>query len=95
MPASKDTSEVLAKATAILREAGATEVYVFGSVSRGTAGDHSDLDLAVAGLPDDRVIPTLSRLLAELGLVADLIQVEREPTFVRYLESKGELRRVA
>jgi len=34
----------------ILRSFGAREVYLFGSLSRGSWNDHSDLDLAVRGL---------------------------------------------
>lgn len=94
-PVPTDIPALLAKAAAILREEGASDVYVFGSFSRGSAVSGSDLDLAVLGLPEDRVMMALGRLLSELGQMADLVRVEREPAFVGYLRSKGELRRVA
>jgi predicted nucleotidyltransferase len=88
-------ADLVARAAEILREEGASEVYVFGSVARAAAKQDSDLDLAVAGLPADRMVRAISRLVSETGKLVDLVQVEREPALVRYLQSKGELRRVA
>jgi predicted nucleotidyltransferase len=90
-----DIPALLARAAAILREEGASEVYVFGSLARGEGGRDSDLDFAVSGLPEERVLRAMGRLLSETGRMSDLIRVEREPDFVRYLQSTGELRRVA
>ncbi len=95
MPAPDSIPEILAKAAAILREEGATEVYVFGSFARGDIRPDSDLDLAVAGLDSTRIIPAMGRICREVGRMSDLIQIEREPVFIRYLRSAGELRRVA
>ena len=89
------TDALLAKAAAILREEGASEVYVFGSFARGCAGPDSDLDFAVVGLPEGKLLHAMGRLLAEVGRLSDLVRMEREPAFVRYLKSTGELRRVA
>lgn len=95
MTAPVTSTDLLARAAAILCEEGATEVYVFGSFARGDSRPESDLDLAVVGLASGRVITAMSRLLRETGHMPDLIQIEREPVFVRYLKSVGELRRVA
>jgi predicted nucleotidyltransferase len=89
------SSPLVAKAAAILREEGATEVYVFGSWARGTARPDSDLDLAVSGLPPERYFKAAARVSAETGRMADILEIEREPTFVAFLRSRGELRRVA
>lgn len=86
---------MLDKAAAILREEGASEVYVFGSFARGSAGPDSDLDLAVIGLPPARVLRAMGRLLSEVGRLSDLVRGEQEPVFMNYLRSTGELRRVA
>jgi predicted nucleotidyltransferase len=94
-PESLPIPEVLAKAAAILRDEGATEVYVFGSFARGDVRPDSDLDLAVAGLASARIIPAMGRLWDACGRMTDIIQIEREPVFVRYLRSTGEWRRVA
>ena len=42
---------ILAKATNILKNAGCTEIYLFGSQATGKANDNSDVDLGVKGLP--------------------------------------------
>jgi predicted nucleotidyltransferase len=91
----RDTHPLLAKAAAILRDEGALEVYAFGSFARGDAGPHSDIDLAVVGLAPERIIPAMGRVRVQTGRSADIIQIELEPVFVRYLKSTGELRRVA
>lgn len=88
-------ADLIARAAAILREEGATEVYIFGSFARGEARPGSDIDLAVTGLRKGGVISAMSKLIRELGIMSDLIQIEREPVFVRYLKSIGEMRRVA
>src|SRR5437660_10662654 len=90
-----DIPHILAKAAAILREEGATEVYVFGSFSRGDIRPESDIDFAVAGLASDRVIPAMGRVRELTDRMVDIIQMEREQVFIRYLQSTGELRRVA
>jgi predicted nucleotidyltransferase len=95
MDADRLISEVIAKAAAILREEGATEVYVFGSFARGDVRPDSDMDFAVMGLSSARIIPAMGRLWDACGRMTDIIQVEREPVFIRYLNSTGELRRVA
>jgi len=59
-----------------------------------TLDPESDLDLAVSGLPDQRIIPAMGRLLDETGRMTDILQIEDDPALVRYLRSKGELRRV-
>ncbi len=41
----------LLRATKILKDAGCTEIYLFGSQANGKAGKNSDVDLGVKGLP--------------------------------------------
>jgi len=41
----------ISKAVAALQAAGSTGIYLFGSLTSGTAGPDSDIDLAVSGLP--------------------------------------------
>lgn len=85
----------VARAAAILREEGAREVYVFGSRARGAGRPDSDLDLATSGLPAERFISAMSRVVKETRCAVDLIDVDRDQVFVNYLRSKGEFRRVA
>jgi predicted nucleotidyltransferase len=86
-------------AARILREAGATGVYVFGS-----AGDERemlpgreprDIDLAVEGLPPEAFVRTVGRLLAELRFPVDLVDLDRPTPLAQRLRERGRLRRVA
>ena len=86
---------LVAAAAAILREEGASEVYVFGSFARGDTHPESDLDLAVLGLASERVLRAMARVRRATGRAADVVQIEREPVFIQFLRSTRELRRVA
>lgn len=55
-------------------------VYVTGSVARGEAGQHSDLDLFIVGVENEKQQRSLSRL-DEILLKAQLIEKSREVTF--------------
>ena len=82
-------------AARILREAGAQEVFVFGSASRGVERPGSDLDLAVRGLPPERFFEAMSRVTFAISRSFDLIDLDERNVFTEYLEKKGGLRRVA
>lgn len=85
-------------AARILREAGATGVYVFGSVVEGQdlpGRAPRDLDLAVEGLPREAYVRTLGRLLYELNFPVDLVELDASTPFVNRLRESGRLRRVA
>jgi predicted nucleotidyltransferase len=87
--------EIVATAGAILLQEGAREVYVFGSWARGEARDGSDLDLAVTGLPPEHLLRAMQRVTDATRRMVDVVETEREPAFIDYLRSRGELRRVA
>ena len=82
-------------AARILREAGAREVFVFGSAGREEQRPGSDLDLAVRGLPPERFFDAMSRVALAISRPIDLIDLDERNPFTEYLERKGELRRVA
>lgn len=82
------------RAAAALREEGATEVFVFGSVADGRDGPESDLDLAVAGLPPRRFFRALTRASAAAGRPLDLVDLDEDNALTRFLRTSGELRRV-
>jgi predicted nucleotidyltransferase len=89
-----ETDERLKRATRILREEGAREVYLFGSVAEGREGPNSDLDLGVSGLPAERFYRAVGRLLSELLIPVDLVDLDRPTPLVRRLRQTGKLRRV-
>ncbi len=87
--------DLLEQGAALLRAAGAREVYVFGSVAAGKAHEGSDIDLAVTGLPPETFFATMARLADLLDRTVDLVDLDEVSPFTTYLRSKGFLRRVA
>ena len=83
------------RAAAALRGHGAREVYVFGSAATGTMREGSDVDLAVSGLPPGVFFRALADAATALGREMDLIDLDDDNLFTRYLKSKGKLLRVA
>ena len=83
------------RAVELLAEAGAREVYVFGSVAREQTRPESDLDLAVRGLPPARYYDTVGRLLMELGINVDLIELDQPGAVATTPAELGAHRRVA
>lgn len=84
----------LKQAVEILKAAGCTDVFVFGSGVTGQVRDNSDLDLAVRGCPKGKFFHILGQLLLELDYPVDLISLDSQDAFARYLDEEGELVRV-
>lgn len=81
-------------ATAILKAAGAREVYIFGSAASDKMRLDSDVDIAVSGLPPNVFFRAMSDAERALGRPLDLIDLDEDNPFTRYLKSEGELLRV-
>jgi predicted nucleotidyltransferase len=79
------------RAVEILKEAGCTHVFLFGSLTGGKVRDGSDIDLAIRGCPKGRFFHLLGRLLLELDHPVDLVSLDRQDAFACYLEEEGEL----
>ncbi len=82
------------KAVAALKAAGAREVYLFGSAAKGTMRENSDVDLAVSGLPPEVFFRAMAQASRALGRPLDLIDLDHDNPFTRYLKKEGELQRV-
>jgi predicted nucleotidyltransferase len=82
------------KAASALKAVGAKEVYVFGSASKGKMRPNSDVDLAVSGLPPEVFFRAMAAAHDALGRPLDLVGLDEDNAFTRYLKSKGELVRV-
>ena len=95
MSISEEMSELLEEGAALLREAGAREVYVFGSVASGRIHEGSDVDLAVSGLPPEVFYATMARLSSLFETSVDLVDLDEVSPFTTYLRAKGLLQRVA
>lgn len=85
---------LIERATAVLKAAGAREVYVFGSAATERMRSDSDIDIAVSGLPPGVFFRAMSDAEGALGRPLDLIDLDEDSPFTRYLKSEGELRRV-
>jgi predicted nucleotidyltransferase len=81
-------------AAAALKAAGAREVYLFGSAAHGGLHEHSDVDLAVSGLPPDVFFKAMGAARRTLGRPVDLVDLDEDNPFTRYLKHEGELERV-
>jgi predicted nucleotidyltransferase len=82
------------KPVTALKSAGAREVYLFGSAAKGTLGEASDVDMAVSGLPPEVFFRDMAQATRALGRPLDLINLDRDNPFTRFLVKEGELRRV-
>jgi predicted nucleotidyltransferase len=86
--------DLIKRAAEILRSFGATEVYLFGSVPKGTYTTGSDIDLAVRGIPPKDFYGAVGEMLFALDRSVDLIDLDGGTAFGKYLEKHGELTRV-
>jgi predicted nucleotidyltransferase len=94
MSVSTETDILIKRAAAELKTAGAREIYVFGSAAHGTGDAASDLDLAVSGLPPSVFYRMGARVSDLIGRSVDLIDLDRNTPFTRYLRTENELVRV-
>lgn len=90
----EDLSQRIEKAAAALRAAGAREVYLFGSIAQGRIHENSDVDMAVSGLAPEVFFRAMAKASRALGRPLDLIDLDEDNAFTRYLKREGELRRV-
>lgn len=83
------------KATRILKENGAKEVYIFGSIANGKFNSSSDIDIAVKGLSEKDFYNVASILMFELENEIDLIDLDdTENRFSQMLLRVGGLLKV-
>ena len=89
-----ETERLLGEAIAALKAAGAREVYLFGSTAKGKLSENSDVDMAVSGLPPEAFFRAMAAAHDALRRPLDLIDLDEDNPFTRYLKEEGELRRV-
>ncbi len=83
------------QAAETLKSFGAKEVFLFGSAAHDAMREGSDIDMAVRGLPPEvfyRAYANAVRAFRDREM--DLINLDHDNAFVRYLVDRGELRRV-
>jgi len=82
------------KAAEILKSFGATDVYLFGSVARGTDTRNSDIDLAVTGIPPEKFFMAMGDTFGAIKREIDIVDLDENTPFTEYLKSHRELRHV-
>jgi predicted nucleotidyltransferase len=75
----------------LLKKSGCREIYLFGSLVEGDLREGSDIDIAIRGIDANKYFKILGHLMLELNHPVDLINLDREDDFSRYLEREGEL----
>jgi predicted nucleotidyltransferase len=85
----------LDRATKLLKAAGCTDIFLFGSLASGDVHERSDIDLAVRGCSKHDFFQILGKLLMELDYPVDLINLDKQDDLARYLEQSGELRQIS
>jgi predicted nucleotidyltransferase len=92
---SPELLKVVERAAKMLKAAGAEAVFLFGSVGEGSSSVISDIDLAVTGLPTNKFFQILGEIMLLSPRPIDLIDLDSDTPFTRYLKLKGKLYRVA
>jgi len=85
---------ILAAMEILIRD-GCKEIYMFGSVAKGTFTASSDIDLATVGLPKEKFFASYGRILSQLHRTVDLVALDYDQDFGNRLKAAGTLTRVA
>lgn len=87
--------EDIKKAIKILKENGAKEVYIFGSIANGKFNENSDIDIAIRGLEESEFYKVASILMFELEHKFDLIDLDDKANdFSQMISKVGGLLKV-
>ena len=79
------------RAVQILKDAGCTHIFLFGSITSGKATARSDIDLAVRGCPKGKYFRVLGKLTREIDHPLDLVNLDTQIWFAKHLETEGRL----
>ena len=94
LPLPKAFQEDIRRAVRILKAAGCSEIFLFGSMGTGMVTEASDIDIAIRGCPQGQFFHLLGRLLWELDHSVDLVDLDAHNAFAKYLEKEGVLLRI-
>ncbi|RPJ02492.1 MAG: nucleotidyltransferase domain-containing protein, partial [Deltaproteobacteria bacterium] len=83
---SESIQETVRAAADYLRSCGAKNVYLFGSASKGTFKENSDVDMAVEGLPPEIFFRAMGELFRILDRPVDLIDLDEDSPLTRVLK---------
>ena len=83
------------KAVEVLKKEGCAEIYIFGSLVNGDFNEDSDIDIAIKGLSPNKFFKVIGKLLGELNIPFDLVDLEDNSRFSQRLMEKERLIRIA
>lgn len=86
-----DFESDISKSIKTLKENGCEHIYLFGSVAVGTADVNSDIDIAITGLPASRFFEVYSKASLGLHHNLDLVDLDHDPEFYRFLLENNRL----
>jgi len=81
-------------AAEILKSAGCSECYIFGSIYEGMANEESDIDLAIRGLPPEDFFYVYGQLSMQIKRAIDLVDLDDGTRFSRRLQQSEAMIRV-
>lgn len=84
----------LATAAKILKNAGCSEVYLFGSQATDRANENSDIDLGIRGLSSNSFFGLHYDLEQALNMRVDLVDFDYQKDFFELLSNLGELKKI-
>ena len=84
----------IATATKILKDAGCSEIYLFGSQVTGRANANSDIDFGVRGLSSASFFALHYDLEQALRTKVDLVDFDHQKDFFELLQRVGELKKI-
>ncbi|MCP4348627.1 MAG: nucleotidyltransferase domain-containing protein [Desulfobacterales bacterium] len=90
----KSYEENIRRAVDILREAGCSDIFLFGSLAEDNFREGSDIDIAVRGCPRKKFFYVLGKLLRNLDYPVDMVDLDEDNDFCRFLIEEGELVRI-
>jgi len=79
------------RAVQILKDAGCTHIFLFGSITSGKVTPRSDIDLAVRGCPKGKYFRVMGKLMREIDHPVDLVNLDTQVSFAKHLETEGRL----
>ena len=85
----------LEKAISIFKRYGCTEIYIFGSLAKGSFSENSDIDFAVKGLKKGDFYKVGALLNMEMDHNFDLIKLDHDDSFSRFIAENEVFLRVA
>jgi predicted nucleotidyltransferase len=85
----------LQTATNILKQAGCSDVYLFGSLVTGRVNEFSDIDIGVKGLSAGNFFRTYSKLYLSMAHQIDLVDFDKNQDFYNLLKRLNEVEKIA